>query len=448
MNHLTRFSSIGRAPGLTVAGALALTLVVACGEPTTMTTPPPGDDGGEPMPERDGGGDPLPTDDASTPPGDDGGTPSPTGVSCSEVSLFAGNPLHSDPTARPAEGTAITADPPLPYREIVRVGTRWYTITGAEVWTFSDADPTLDRIAGDESDAFDFRAGGSCADARFNNLQDLVALPDGDLVVVGHNEGAAVLLHDPSGTCEAHYLVGLTEERSFIDPTSLDWHGNELGDGTGAQAQLAIPDLAVVASDGTLYILDYQASGGDGRVVRVEIPSGYSGDPATVAVSEVARLEHTNLQGAAIVGDTLYYTGTQGAGNAFIGTVDVTTGTTGVLFGGSGSVWGTGSSAPVSTDLAPFPADAPTGLIGLEWKRSQMYYVPLDGSEITYVAGQEGVARFPSGYDPHVSDPAEVVFQTKSGGTQRIAYLATVGSEVYTSLYGTNHYIHRLVCAD
>lgn len=425
------------ARGLVPCSAAALLAIAGCGgDPTSSPDP-------DPTPGTDGGG--------TTTPGTDGGTTGGGGPSCSSAELFAGDPLHDDPMQRPAEGTAIDADPPFPFREIARTGDFWFTVSGDEIWMWVEGTNTLRRIAGDESDPFSFRAGVACDEARFSNLQDLAVLPNGDLVAVGHNEGAIVYVESPTApsACRVHYVAGTVTEIESIDPGGLEGHGNDLGDGTGAQADLHTPDLVAVAADGTVYVVDHQENADrSGRVVRVSIPADYTGDPASVSVEEVARVDHSNMHGATIVGDTLYYTGTLSGTQSFIGTVDLEDGTTGTLFGGRGSDWGTGSSSPVSTDLAPFPSESPVGLVGFEWKRGQIYFVPLDGGDPVYLAGQEGVTSFPTGYDPTVSDPAELVLQSKTGGTQLLGYIETVGTDVYISLYGRNHYIHRLSCSE
>src|SRR5512135_3819447 len=89
------------------------------------------------------------TGNASGPDGGPGGGGS--GFSCSTATLFAGDALYSNPADRPAEGTAILADPPFRYRTVVFSKGQMITHDGQEIWRADLADGLLHKVAGTES---------------------------------------------------------------------------------------------------------------------------------------------------------------------------------------------------------------------------------------------------------------------------------------------------------
>jgi hypothetical protein len=226
----------------------------------TALQPGTGDDGGD-----DGGG-------------DDGVDPA--DAPCTTGSLFAGNPLYAG-TDRPSpSGTPLRADPPLAWRDVVKVGSRIYTHEGQEIWAGDST--SIRRLVGERQPGLaQFRA-GSCASARLAYTDGIAVLPDGSLVVADFNANALVKITDPAGpSCAVAYYAGTGTEQASVSQGSPPNLGNV--DGTGAAAKFSLPLKPVSDPQGNVYVLDHGnmsirkvAPGG----VVTTVPFAFDGDVA------------------------------------------------------------------------------------------------------------------------------------------------------------------------
>jgi hypothetical protein len=199
------------------------------------------------------------TDGATAAP--DGGTADPdggtaTGFSCTAGKLFAGNPGYLTPDDRPTEGTAITEDPPFPYRMVVFTNGQMITHDGEEIWRASLADGKLHRIAGTES-TNQALITGPCAGARFANIFGIALAPDGSLFVSDETANTILKITDPLGaSCTVSHYAGTPTDIADgdVSPDNPPNVGNV--DAAGASAKFGLPERPAVDAAGNVYVWD------------------------------------------------------------------------------------------------------------------------------------------------------------------------------------------------
>jgi hypothetical protein len=252
--------------------------------------------------------------------GGTGGAP----TSCSTGRLRVGDPLYNDKpdvgAPKPA-GQGVLDDPPIRNEAIAVIGTKLFVETEFDVWStdLAAATPTISRFAGREGDAY-INAGVPCAETRFLVVRDMVASPDGKLVLCDYVGGAIVEITDPAGpNCRSHWVAGTN--------TRTDDPGDEYPlakgdrDGPGAQALFGgtaedgagIRHLAVDPA-GNIYTRD----DGTGKFKKIATDSART-------VSTIGRgLRGDNVMALAFLNGKLYATGVDGT-NDFLLEIDPAT---------------------------------------------------------------------------------------------------------------------------
>jgi hypothetical protein len=375
----------------------------------------PADDEPEAMTTPDGSTGASPTTDAvtSSTEGDDssssgessgsGGSSGDTtgsgpASSCSEAVLFAGDyEWDGNGTPDPA-GVPLLGSPPVGWQQLALAGSLLYTNTLKEVWVtdLAAASPVTRRIAGalpDETDGgVEWFRDGTCADARFLELDSLAVAPDGALFVADKRANAILRVDAPTeAACSVSYFAGTNVD--LEDPGNASPSGDE--DGPLDTALFTQPKYLTAAADGSFVFVDSF----NRKVKRIE-----AGSLSTVLQSPQGEA-HGPFD---VLGETLYASH-KGAPERIVA-ISFATGEESVVasaddFPGLGV-----GSNPVIEGLD----DDGEGL--LAFGRGYIWYVALDG-EVTLVAGS-GEFDFPPGFDATVPQPAlefPLLFSGRSG---------------------------------
>src|SRR5688500_19459307 len=75
--------------------------------------------------------------------------PAPSGLTCSTGTLFAGNPMYDgQPNDRITPGTAMKADRPFKWQNLLFVGNTLYSRDSGGLWSIepSDANPVINHV--------------------------------------------------------------------------------------------------------------------------------------------------------------------------------------------------------------------------------------------------------------------------------------------------------------
>jgi hypothetical protein len=359
-------------------------LVAAC-----SSTNPTGNDGGG----NDGGG-----------PDGIGFEGSPGAFSCSQGTLYAGDPVYTgDPNLRPTSGTGIKTDPPLVWQTLVIAGTHLYTRQESEVWSvdMSAASPVETKIAGTipSGSTYDFNA-GPCSSANFTQLRGLGAMGDGSIVAADYFANSIVKITNPDNpaTCTVSVIVGTQGPLTGLDPSSsstLPPPGN--ANGKGAAASFNGPQAFTIDGSGNIFLVDHQVSNNATIVRRID-PGGFASTLATLGTSPGAPMDISNLTN---INGTIYAAARDDTNNSYVISIDLQGNITTILGGGSDKF------PPVSSGRDPAVAgitnDGKNLILagdGFVW------YLTLTG-QLTQLAGTENsIDFFTSGYDPTQPHPA------------------------------------------
>ncbi|HEY8429885.1 MAG TPA: hypothetical protein VIL20_15985 [Sandaracinaceae bacterium] len=426
--------------GRALLPCLLLLSGLACGSPD----PADPDGGSVPQPDSGGSSDPdsgtSPDPDSGTMPDPDSGT-SPTGFRCTTGAIFSGHPLYdSEVGARANDGDPLAGVPgrPLLWRQVVFVGTHIVTVTGREVWAsdLSAASPTLKRIAGREGGG-QALLDGPCSEARFANLQDLVADSEGSLYVMDQTGNAILKITDPFGSsCTVHYWAGTSVDTTEITPDTPPNVGNT--DGPGLSAQFALPRSLAIDGDDNLYAYDE----GNGTIRKIA-------NDASHTVSTLAPVQSGSsaviMDAMVVLGNVLYVYAHDTAGEVFLQAIDVATGATSEILRGRADLFGLSGSlraGGMTTD----------GIDLFVYFNGGIFRVTT-GGEIEHVAGDVDVRsniEFQPGYDPAVPHPAfELQLATVSQYTTAGAH-SWLGMDENDDIYFVGHvddpYVVRIEC--
>ena len=356
-------------------------------------------------------------------------------LSCTTASLFAGNPLHTDPTLRPDEGTGLLEDPPLAFRNLDHDGDILYTNVGPEVWStdLSAADPVLHRVAGRENGSGPEFTDGACDQARFANLAGIAVLSNGDLIVADGNANAVLQIVDPQGDCQVQYVAGTSEAQDSVLPTNPPNVGD--ADGPGASATFGLPKFPLVGDGDTVYVIDT-----GNQTIRA---IANDADRTVSTVADLSPLGYDAHFGMTALGGKLYVLG-QDFVSAGVLEVDLESGAVSELVGGGPDVWLEDNSAPNPSGIT----DDGQGIIVVN--HGIVFEITTDG-EMTAIAGNGTSSFFSPGYDPLIEqDAANVELLHKPGraGTAHANAFAHYldGAVLYVG-QADGVYVERIACS-
>jgi hypothetical protein len=426
--------------------ALVAIAVAACGGTPTTTDggTNPGTDGGT-NPGTDSGTNPgtdsgtNPGTDSGTNPGTDGGGMT-TGFACTTATLFAGNPLHDTPSARPAEGTALLADPPFPYRNVVFSNGQMITHNGQEIWRANLTDGILHKVAGTESRQA--LVTGACVGARFANIHGIALARDGSLFVSDQTGNAILKVTDPLGAgCTVRHYAGSPTDlpEGTFSPNNPPNVGNV--EGPGATARFALPERMTVDGEDNIYVWD----AANNSIRRIASDAAHTVSTVTTRISADAG---GSLSLAYLNGKLYVWGKSPDTINIRLAEVNPTNGMVRNVLNGRSDLFG-GSSSD-SQSWGGIVTDG-TGLI--VHFGGQLWYVETNGR--IRMPALAGVYRpgldYPSGYDARASRPAaqvvipEVRTQLATGGAA--AWLAIDASRnLYVSARADSYYVLKLAC--
>lgn len=427
--------------------SMVLSALVGCDAPSPADPdggPPAGHDAG---PDRDSG----PRDGS---PGGDGDTPIPDGgppdegFTCTTGTLLSGFPNHdAEPGVHANDGDPLAGvqGRPLGWREVIFVGDRIVTVVGQEVWAsdLSAAAPTLRRIAGRDGPGQSL-LDGPCADARFANLQDLVADSEGSLYVMDQTGNAVLKITDPfdAAQCAVSFWAGTSVDTTGITPDAPPNVGST--EGPGASAQFALPGRMAIDASDNLYVWDE----GNSSIRKIasdaahtvstltEVESTFDGRPQDVIVDSMVVLD-----------GVLYLFQHDTANRTIMESVNLTSGAKADLFRGRADVFGFASSAALQN-----------GGMATDGEELFVYFKGLifavtTGGDITYIAGEDDMRstiEFDPGYDPAVPHDAFEVQLANRGQFATAGADSWLGIDANDDLYFVGSvmdpYVVRFAC--
>lgn len=317
-------------------------------------------------------------------------------TTCSTATLWAGNPTYDgQPSDRPKSGTALKADPPFHYQNLVFVGNILYTRDAGELWAIdtSAASPVENRIAGLNPTGSNYAfTAGPCTSARIGWIKGIAPLPDG-LVVVDGLSNAVLKVKDPMGKgCTVEYLAGTNTPKQGFNPSTPPNTGDQ--DGAGAKAKFSNPGPVVTDDAGNAYVYD-----SDSRKIK-KIANDAAHTVSTLGGKKIDA--PYAIRNMTRIGTKLYAIGDDST-KATVVEIDTATGNTRTIIEGRSDAFPPLEPGHSAT-LHGITTDG-TGLIisGL----SAVWYLTTAG-KLTHIAG-DGVQSidFPrTGYDPQAPHPA------------------------------------------
>lgn len=356
------------------------------------------------------------------------------GFKCTQGTLFAGNPLHNDPMARPADGTGLLEDPPFLYRQIVFSNGQLITHNGREIWRANLSDKILHRIAGSESGGQELKS-GACAQARFANIFHIALASDGSLFISDQTANAVLKMTDPLGAgCSVGFWAGTSADTTGITPASVPNQGDT--DGPGAMAKFRLPERMAVDGSDNVYVWDQ----GNNSIRKI----------ANDAMHTVSKLVPSITPGgAAVVSQAfldgkLFVYGIDG-NDVFLNSYD-SGGVKTELFKGRATIFG-GSSSDSMT-VGGITTD---GTALYVFFNGQVFRIDTAGKVSEPLAGkyQPGL-DFSSGYDPkvaHTADKVEIVARSQVLTAGLSAFVAMdANKDIYVAAQNLNKYVVKLEC--
>jgi hypothetical protein len=290
--------------------------------------------------------------------------------------IVFGHPAHdSEPTDRAEDGDPLSGIVGQPFlaREIAFVGERLVTHIGEEVWfsDLSEATPTIHKLAGfeDTQNLLD----GPCDDARFANLQSIVAGSDGSLYLSDQTANAILQITDPFGDCQVHYYAGTSTDTVDISPVDPPNVGDR--NGPGLQAQFGLPVRLAIDDDDTLYVWDE----GNEAIKKILHDTDHT-------VSEFFDFGDARIEGMNVLDGKLYVLSQDGS-DITLQSIDLASGVADELFSGRPNV--------VSSDLFS-SSESSTPIGGLATDGTDLFFFfkgfifsadPATG-DTTYLGGQ------------------------------------------------------------
>jgi hypothetical protein len=361
------------------------------------------------------------TGGASTPDGGPGGGGN--GFSCTTATLFAGDPLYNNPADRPAEGTAILADPPFGYRTVVFSKGQMIMHDGQEIWRANLSDGLLHKVAGTES-ANQALITGPCANARFANIFSIAVASDGSLFVSDQTANTILKVTDPLGpNCTVSHYAGTPNDVApgDVDPDHIPNVGNV--DGPGATAKFALPERIAVDGSDNVYVWD----NGNDSIREIASDSSHTVSTIANAISGGGG----SLLSEVFLNGKLYVWGLSTT-DVFLTSVDPATKATHDLLRGRADLFGGDSSD--SHTIGGITTDG-TGLI--VFFNGQLFYVTTDGKVQPPLAGVYNTGLdFSSGYDPKASHTAATLEVPSAPGLT-----GTAGAEGWLAI-DANHNLY------
>ncbi|MBL8957758.1 MAG: hypothetical protein JNK82_43685 [Myxococcaceae bacterium] len=356
--------------------------------------------------------------------------------SCTTATLFAGNPLHDDPMARPTDGTGLLADPPLLYRQVVFSSGQLLTHVGQEIWRASLTDRLLHKVAGTERNQQALTT-GPCAQARFANIFHIAVASDGALFVSDQTANAILKVTDPLGPgCSVERWAGAAMDyaEGSLNPSNPPNVGDV--DGPGVMAKFSLPERMALDASDNIYVWDE----GNNAIRKIANDAAHTVSTFVDAIAP---------NGAAVVSQTfmngtLYVWGTEG-NDVFLNAYDAS-GTKTVLLKGRPDLFG-GASGDSKT-LGTIVNDGSSLIV---YFTGQLFRIGTDGKVSAPLAGvyKPGL-DFTSGYDPKASQPADKVqlLALSQGATAGLNAWVTLdeNKDLYVSARADNSYVQKIDC--
>lgn len=320
----------------------------------------------------------------------------PAPMTCGTGTLFAGNPAYDgNPNDRITPGTAMRADKPFKWQNLLFVGSTLYSRDAGELWAVDTAaaNPVMNRVAGKNPAGSKYAFnGGACATARFGWIKGFAAMPDGSLLVVDGLANAVLKVKDPTAaSCTVEYWAGTKTPIAEFDPYKVPNSGD--ADGPGASAKFTNPGPIVTDDAGNAFVYD----AGSRKIKKIA-------NDANHTVSTLGgRIEKPyTIRNLTRIGTKLYGVGDDSS-RASIVEVDSASGAVRVVVEGKGDVWKPLDSYKSAT-IHGITTDG-KGLIvsGLGY----IWYVTTAG-KVSHIAGDgTPYIDFPkSGYDAKAAQPA------------------------------------------
>jgi hypothetical protein len=365
------------------------------------------------------------------------------GYSCTTATLFAGNPIHNDPMQRPADGTALLADPPFPYRTVVFSNGQLITHDGQEIWRANLSDSILHKVAGTES-AGQALITGACSGARFANIFGIALASDGSLFVSDQTANTILKITHPldAATCTVSHWAGTPmdiPDDGTISPGNPPNVGS--AEGPGAMAKFSLPERLAIDGSDNLYVWD----NGNNSIRKIA-------NDASHTVSTLLANVDNGGAGASIsqvfLGGSLYVWGDGYPGSdVFLLKVDPSSGAKTVLLDGRADKFGGDSS-----DSHNVGGIATNGTLLVVYFNGQVFPITTAGAVGAPLAGvYQAGPDFSSGYDPKASHNAadvELISLDTSSTAGLDGFLAVdTTHNLYVSASALNNYVEKLACS-
>lgn len=410
-----------------------LAMLAACSSSNSST--PQGSSSGNP-PAADGGADGAQDTDGGT---TDGGPTSGPATSCSTATLFAGNPVYDgQPSDRPTSGTAITADPPLQWENLVFVGKKLFTRDTGEIWVVdTSAAKPVETLAVGKNDPSTYAfAPGACATARLGQIEGLAAMADGSLVASDNLGNAVVHIKDPTGPgCSVEVLAGNTTPNPDIDPSAATPNAGD-ADGPAATAKINVPGALTTDDAGNVYFFDR----GNRKIKKIS-----GGNVTTLATLPTDGPD--KIPNLTRIGSTLYAAAFN-VSDSFVLSLDTAGGSLKTILSGRGDKF-----PPVDDVHNPNVSGITTDGKGLILSGSgYVWYLTPADAKLTLLAGAGLVTDYPpSGYDPKAQQKASDVLLPPQGNASLIGssdYITYDSGAIYVRGHkaGTAAFVERISC--